>query len=255
MKIIQPRPFTFEAGPRAVLLLHAYTSHSGDVRSLGRFLEKEGYTTHAPIYSGHGGAPEDIVSTSPEDWFQDVLDGYNHLKSLGHKEIAVAGLSLGGLLSLKLAYTKEVKAVIPMAAPIYFDNKDRLLKTFEGYARQYKQFEQKSQEDINAEVKTLMEKAPIAVEKLKPLIEEVKENLANIKAPTLILQPKRDQLINTDSANYLYNHIASSEKNKIWYEKSGHVVTTGPERDQLHEDIYQFLESLHWMRTPIRRVK
>lgn len=40
MKIIQPKPFTFEAGSRAVLLLHGFTGHSADVRMLGRFLEK-----------------------------------------------------------------------------------------------------------------------------------------------------------------------------------------------------------------------
>ncbi len=42
MKIKLPKPFTFEAGPRAVLLLHGFTGHSADVRMLGRFLEKKG---------------------------------------------------------------------------------------------------------------------------------------------------------------------------------------------------------------------
>ena len=26
----------------------------------------------------------------------------------------------------------------------------------------------------------------------------------------------------------------------------GHVITLGPEKEQLHEDIYEFLESLDW---------
>lgn len=58
MQIKKPEPFTFEAGDRAVLLLHGFTGHSADVRMLGRFLEKKGYTTHAPIYEGHGVEPE-----------------------------------------------------------------------------------------------------------------------------------------------------------------------------------------------------
>lgn len=40
MKIVPPKPFTFEAGKRAVLLLHGFTGSSADVRMLGRFLEK-----------------------------------------------------------------------------------------------------------------------------------------------------------------------------------------------------------------------
>ncbi|WP_373748590.1 alpha/beta hydrolase, partial [Jeotgalibaca porci] len=52
-KIKLPQPFLFEAGPRAVLLLHAYTGSANDVRMLGRHLQREGYTVYAPNFSGH----------------------------------------------------------------------------------------------------------------------------------------------------------------------------------------------------------
>ena len=61
MKLASPKPFTFEGGDRAVLLLHGFTGNSADVRMLGRFLEKKGYTCHAPIYKGHGVPPEELV--------------------------------------------------------------------------------------------------------------------------------------------------------------------------------------------------
>lgn len=41
MRIVPPKPFLFEAGKRAVLLLHGFTGSSADVRMLGRFLEKK----------------------------------------------------------------------------------------------------------------------------------------------------------------------------------------------------------------------
>ena len=104
MKIIKPKPFTFEAGPRSVLLLHGFTGNSADVRMLGRYLEKHNYTSHAPIYRGHGLAPEELIKATPEEWWEDVLQGLEHLRDLGYEEIAVAGLSLGGVLGLKLAY-------------------------------------------------------------------------------------------------------------------------------------------------------
>lgn len=66
MKISTPKPFTFKAGKRAVLLLHGFTSHSADVRMMGRFLEKRGYTSHAPIYRGHGVPLEELVESTPE---------------------------------------------------------------------------------------------------------------------------------------------------------------------------------------------
>src|SRR5699024_9255203 len=125
-----PQPFTFEAGDRAVLLLHGFTGHSADVRMLGRFLETKGYTSHAPIYRGHGKAPEHIIEASPDEWWEDAVAGYNHLKELGYEKIAIAGLSMGGALALKLAGSREVKAVIPMCTPIFFDNETQLLGAF-----------------------------------------------------------------------------------------------------------------------------
>src|SRR6056297_724630 len=104
MKIANPKPFTFEAGDRAVLLLHGFTGHSADVRMIGRYLEKKGYTSHAPIYKGHGVPPEELVQTGPKDWWQDVQAGLKHLKDKGYEKIAVVGLSLGGVFSLKLGY-------------------------------------------------------------------------------------------------------------------------------------------------------
>ena len=74
MKLASPKPFTFEGGDRAVLLLHGFTGNSADVRMLGRFLEKKGYTCHAPIYKGHGVPPEQLVHTGPEDWWKEAYN-------------------------------------------------------------------------------------------------------------------------------------------------------------------------------------
>lgn len=40
MQIKLPKPFFFEEGQRAVLLLHGFTGSSADVRQLGRYLQK-----------------------------------------------------------------------------------------------------------------------------------------------------------------------------------------------------------------------
>src|SRR5690625_4478822 len=133
MKIKQPEPFTFEAGPRAVLLLHGYTGHSADVRMLGRFLEKKGYTSHAPIYRGHGRPPEELIKTNPDEWWEDVKQAYQHLKDLGYEEIAVAGLSLGGVMGLRLSCMDKIKGVIPMCSPMFFDNESQLTAGFKAF--------------------------------------------------------------------------------------------------------------------------
>ncbi|WP_343769515.1 alpha/beta hydrolase [Oceanobacillus oncorhynchi] len=246
MKIKLPQPFTFEAGERAVLLLHGFTGHSADVRMLGRFLEKKGYTSHAPIYRGHGLPPEELIKSNPDQWWADVKAAFNHLKDLGYQEIAVAGLSLGGVLGLKLAYSEKIKGMVSMCAPMFFDNEEELTKGFREFSKEFKQLEQKDEAVIKEEVDTIMDNSKNLFIGVRDTVKEVKSNIDMIYTPTLVVQAEKDQMINTDSANYIYDNVESTQKEIKWYANSSHVITMDKEKDQLHEDIYAFLESLDW---------
>lgn len=246
MKIKEPKAFTFEAGERAVLLLHGFTGHTADVRMLGRFLEKKGYTCHAPIYRGHGKPPEELLDATPEQWWEDVTNAYNHLKDLGHTNIAVVGLSLGGVLGLKLAYSEKIKGVIPMCAPMFFDNETQLTKGFKTFAKEYKQLEGKNSDTIEEEIDSLLGESATMFEQLGRLITNVKNNVDTIYTPTFVVQAKKDEMINTRSATYIYENVESDQKDIKWYEESGHVITLDKQKDLLHEDIYMFLEELDW---------
>ncbi|MFY0761630.1 carboxylesterase [Metabacillus dongyingensis] len=246
MKRVWPKPFTFEGGDRAVLLLHGFTGNTADVRMLGRYLNERGYTCHAPQYKGHGVPPEELVHTGPEDWWKDVMDGYNLLKERGHKSIAVAGLSLGGVFSVKLGYTVPVKGIVPMCAPMYIKSEDVMYKGILEYARNFKKLEGKSEAEIEEEMKQF-EKTPMnTLRALQELIADVRNNVDMVYSPAFVAQARHDHMINTDSANIIYNEVESDNKHLKWYEESGHVITLDKERDQLHADVHEFLESLDW---------
>lgn len=246
MKKLVPKPFTFKAGKRAVLMLHGFTGNSADVRMLGRFLHEKGYTCHAPIYKGHGVPPEELVHTGPEDWWQDVTNAYEFLKNEGHEEIAVVGLSLGGVFSLKLGYTVPVKGIVPMCAPMYIKSEEVMYQGVLSYAKEYKKLEGKSDEQIEAEMEEFRKTPMGTLKALQELIADVRNNVDMVYAPIFVVQARHDRMINTDSANIIYNEVESIEKDMKWYEESGHVITFDKEKEQLHEDVYAFLESLNW---------
>lgn len=246
MRIKLPQPFTFEGGKRAVLLLHGFTGNSADVRMLGRFLETKGYTCHAPHYKGHGVPPEELVKTGPMDWWKDVMMGYDYLKNKGHDEIAVAGLSLGGVFSLKLGYTVPIKGIVSMCAPMYMKSEEVMYEGVLQYARDYKKYEGKTAEEIEIDMKRFMETPMNTLQALRSLIADVREHIDLIYAPTFVVQARHDKMINIDSANIIYHSIESPRKEIKWYEESGHVITLDKERAQLHEDVFHFLESLDW---------
>lgn len=246
MRIAQPKPFFFEKGKRAVLLLHGFTGTSADVRMLGRFLEKKGYTSLAPHYKGHGVPPEQLIQTGPDEWWEDVLKGYEQLKEAGYDEIAVAGLSLGGVFSLKLGYNKPLKGIVTMCAPMTMKTTDLMYEGVLEYAGEYKKYEGKDPATIEKEVEALRGQTMPSLADLQALIGEVRENVDHVYAPLFVVQGSKDDVIDPNSANVIYERAESIEKQQKWYEESGHVITLGPEKEQLHEDIFEFLESLDW---------
>ncbi len=246
MKRVLPKPLTFEGGDRSVLLLHGFTGNTADVRMLARYLNERGYTCHAPQYKGHGVPPEELVHTGPEDWWKDVMGGYNLLKEKGHESIAVAGLSLGGVFSLKLGYTVPVKGIVPMCAPMYIKSEEVMYQGILEYARNFKKFEGKSDPQIEEEMKQFEKKPMNTLKALQGLISDVRNNVDMVYSPVFVAQARHDHMINTDSANIIYNEVETDNKQLKWYEQSGHVITLDKERDQLHKDVYEFLEGLDW---------
>ena len=183
MRKQQSAPFFFEAGPRAVLLLHGFTGSSADVRMLGRFLEKNGYTSYAPHYKGHGVPPEQLIQSAPDEWWTDVLAAYNMLKEAGYEEIAVAGLSLGGVFSLKLALHVPIKGIITMCAPMTMRTTDIMFEGVLQYAKQYKIQEGKSEQEI--EIETLItrpiEQAIAAVSGVEEISSSSSEGKSSVR--------------------------------------------------------------------------
>ncbi|MEH7609944.1 MULTISPECIES: alpha/beta hydrolase [Gottfriedia] len=246
MRVTMPKPFTFEGGDRAVLLLHGFTGHSADVRMLGRFLEKQGYTCHAPHYKGHGVPPDELVHTGPEDWWKDVMEAYQLLKDKGHQKIAAVGLSLGGVFALKLGYTVPLNGIVTMCSPMYIKSEEIMYEGVLAYTREFKKREGKSPEQIEVEMEEFKKTPMNTLKALQGLIKEVRENVDTVYAPTFVVQSTVDEMINTDSANIIYNEVQSDQKKLKWYENSTHVITLGQEKDILHEDVLAFLNELEW---------
>lgn len=246
MKLVAPKPFFFEGGKRAVLLLHGFTGTTADVRMIGRFLQKEGFTSYAPLYSGHGVPPEELVQTGAEDWWRDVEAGYQFLKDKGYDEIAVCGLSLGGVFSLKIGYTLPVKGIVSMCAPVRAKTEDAIYLGMLEYAEAYKKREQKSEDEIKEEMDAFKQLPMDTLFKLKELMDDVRSQLDFIYSPLFVVQARNDDMIDTNSANIIHDEAESANKQLKWYEHSGHVITLGDEKEQLHQDVLDFLESCDW---------
>jgi carboxylesterase len=244
MQIKLPQPFFFEEGPRAVLLLHGFTGNSSDVRQLGRYLQKKGITSYAPQYEGHAAPPEEILKSSPHVWFKDALDGYDFLKEKGYDDIVVAGLSLGGVFALKLSLNRDVKGIVTMCAPMEGKTEGTIYDGFLEYARNFKKYEGKNQATIDQEMENFHPTETL--KELSATLSEVRDVVEEVLDPILVIQAEHDEMIDPQSANYIYDHVDSEQKDIKWYANSGHVITIDKEKEQVFDDINDFLNTLEW---------
>ena len=246
MKIIPPKPFTFEAGKRAVLLLHGFTGNTNDVKRLGRYLSERNYTVHAPLYKGHGGDPETLIHTNPQEWWISVIEGYDHLRSLGYEDIAVAGVSLGGIFSLKLGVERPIKAIVTMSAPAIAKNPDSLQSRIVDYAINYKKLSGTYNEAVDKREKVAeLVKMP-SLTYLQSMINDTSEHLPEIKTPVHILRGLEDDEYYCESADLIYGSVKSRIKSVKTFVNSGHILTLGREKELVYEEVYRFFESLNW---------
>ena len=236
-------PFLYKGGSRGVLLIHGFTGSPAEMRFLGERLHKQGFTVLAIRLPGHGTQVQDMEPTNWHHWYGAVVDGRTLLSALC-EEINVVGLSMGGLLALKLAADHPVNSVTALSTPVYLANrKITLLPLY----RLFCKYVQKKQRDYDIEPKLFIgyNSTPLSsLASLLDLIHLVRRDVCQVKCPTLLVQSRREHTVRPESASVLYELLSTSRKELFWLEKSGHIVTLDIERELVFAKISDFLSSI-----------
>jgi carboxylesterase len=246
MKMIQrsPQPFFYPGGKTGILLIHGFTGTPSELRPMGQYFKDKGYTVYAPLLAGHGTSPEEMEQTGWQDWWQSALAAYDKIRREPIDLLFVAGLSMGGCLSLMLASEKRVDGVIPMCAPVFIRDRRALLANV---LRFFIRYTNKSVER-DPEIESYLvpyDRTPVkCVGELVTLIRRMRECLPKVEAPALVIQAAKDELILEKSAEFIYHHISSPIKRLSWYEQSTHIITVDKERKKLFQEIDAFIESV-----------
>jgi carboxylesterase len=88
-------------GRKGVLLLHGMTGAPGEMRLIGRRLQRAGLATSAPLLAGHGQDRAALLRSTWRDWLDSAREGYRRLAA-EVDEVYVAGICVGGALALAL---------------------------------------------------------------------------------------------------------------------------------------------------------
>jgi carboxylesterase len=243
MTIPTAEPFFIPGGKTGCLLIHGFTGTPFEMRMLGDSLACEKYTILAPRLAGHATRVEDISRSHWENWVTSVEDGLNLLKGCTDQQV-VMGLSMGGVLALIAAARFTPLGVVTFSAPSSLpgDPRAKYLPVLKYFIRRVSKGTPDWHNPDAAKDHVDYPYYPTsAILELKKLIDVMRSELAEVKAPVLFVQSRQDHGIPAESLDTLFRSISSTDKTSFWVENSGHVVIREPEREAIFAEVKRFL--------------
>lgn len=242
---MQVEDIYLQKGKQAVLLLHSFTSNAKEMKYLSQALFDAGYTVYAPNLAGHGAAPERLFASSMDHVWQGAQQAFEQLVDDGFEKIAVVGQSLGGVLGIRLANRyMTCKALAIISSPVVERPIKGLEKRVEYYSQRYLQNTGATEQELE---KFLNEHFPRPTEKMRALQQFIvgsQREMSELKQPLFLAKGMLDDTVFHESIDLIGDNAQSEIIIKKCYEKSGHLVTLGKERDELASDLIEFLKLL-----------
>ncbi len=235
-------PFFFPGGRAGCLLVHGFTGAPKEMRSLGEHLAGEGFSVLGVRLFGHATQPEDMARSRWRDWVACVEDGYHLLRGAADR-IAVMGLSMGGTLALLFASRHPVAGVVAMSTPYALPPDPRLrvlrlLSLFQPYVAKGPP----DWRDPEAEATHISypQYPTRAIAELLELLAAMRAALPQVRVPALLINSHGDTTVSEAQAESILRGLGSPQKEQLWLEDSGHVVTRDVERAKVFTAVATF---------------
>jgi carboxylesterase len=241
------RPWTLGEGRRGVLLLHGFAGTPPELRRLGEHLAGHGYRCRGAALAGHGSTPEALEATTRGDW---IASAQAELDALARDsdEVLVAGQSMGGTIALHLAATDlRVAAVATLAAPIWLSGlASRAVPVARRVMRWHRAGSDVDLYDLAAidELHSHGRRSMKSIHEFVRLLRDVRDELAAIRAPVLVLHGGRDRTIDPANALEIERRlVCSREVRRRSFPRSGHGMSVDVDRDDINAAVLEWFDA------------
>jgi carboxylesterase len=243
-------PFLFNGGQTGCILLHGFSTSPEEMRPLGEFLAKHGFSVLGTRLAGHGTKPEDLKTTHWTDWLDDVEDGLAYLSNICSRRVLI-GQSMGGMIALIAAARYPVSGVVALSTPYGSSRKERwsdrllmlLRPTIYSQARHFPPghpLHHRREVDYPA----YPEYPTRILIELDKMAKAMPAALSQVQVPVLLVHSKADTSIPFSSMQLIHDQLASHHKEMLAIEGMDHSLVMDPNRQVVFEAILNFLNKL-----------
>ncbi|MDH7489150.1 MAG: alpha/beta fold hydrolase [Anaerolineae bacterium] len=243
---LDPKPFYFRGGPVGCLLIHGFTGSPPEMRPLGEYLARQGLTVSGPLLAGHGTDYHDLAKTTWRDWYASAEEALVRLQAECVR-VFVGGLSLGSLLTLRLAALHPDIAGVVLYSPalIASDWRMKFVRPFRYIMRWNRKEEPQDADLTDPEAHKMLWSYDVipgeSAYQVSLIQKEARRLLPSITTPVLIFQSSRDALIRHHCGQIVHDEIGSADKTLIVLHNSGHCLTVDSEREFVWQKTHEWV--------------
>lgn len=236
-------PLSVRGGPVGILVLHGFTGNPQSMRGLTEAFAAAGFTVEMPLLPGHGTSLGHMLTTDWTDWSAAAEAHYADL-ARRCESVVVAGLSMGGTLTLWLAERHpEIAGVVAVnpASPAPGSGAE-LAEALEALVESGQELMDGIGSDIaDPDARELAyDQVPIrGLVSLMRASEAVSADLGSVRCPVLLLSSPEDHVVPPDNADYVEAHVGGDVE-RVLLERSYHVATLDHDKDLIVERALDF---------------
>jgi carboxylesterase len=229
-------------GPYGALVLHGFTGNPGSMRGLAEAFAAAGFHVEMPLLPGHGTTVADMIPTRWGDWYGAAEIALITLQARTEK-VVVAGLSMGGALTLALgADHPEIDGLVcinPATQPQPTEIMDMLRGMIAGGME--------TMDAIGSDIadpeskESAYEATPLA-----PALSLMEDGLAPLGAsfpsmttPLLLLNSPQDHVVPPADGDFLASTYGGPVE-RVLLERSFHVATQDYDKGLIFERSVEF---------------
>jgi carboxylesterase len=235
--------WSHDAGPDAdgVLVCHGFTGNPTSMRGLAEAFAAAGFTVMLPRWPGHGTVIDDMQKTTWNDWSSAAEEAYTALAARCRR-VVVAGLSMGGTLTVWLASRHPEIVGIVVVNPAVEPPAESFLEMLRASLEQGIDTIPGISSDV---AKPDVKESAYAGTPVAPLISmmqaehEITGGLGEIRCPALIMTSINDHVVPPSSSDYLAERVTGPVE-RVTFERSFHVATIDFDSDEIESRAVEF---------------
>lgn len=230
------------ADAAGVVVLHGFTGNPSSMRGLAEAFAAAGFHVEMPRLPGHGTTVEEMVDTSWVDWSGEAEAAYQRVAARSSK-VVVAGLSMGGALTLRLGAAHPEVAGLVCINPATQPQAPEVIEMLQGMVDGGTEVMPGIGSDIaDPDVtESAYDGAP-----LRPLLSMMRDGLGPMSdvlpattVPLLLINSVNDHVVEPAQAEYLAATYGGPVE-RLVLERSYHVATQDYDKDLVFERSVDF---------------